>query len=134
VSLGFRSYFIEKCGNERKCNNEARPRNHSCRGKAYSEWVSVALVTQHAKCIRRSTLSTVACPALPDFSTLSHIWHDFRENLIKHKMCALIFSINLSQTFLIRRRIHPDIFKNVRKSSCEILVIIIIIIIIINRF
>jgi hypothetical protein len=34
--------------------------------------VSVALVIQHAKCMQHILLSSVACPALPYFSTLSH--------------------------------------------------------------
>ena len=48
-------------------------RNHCCRGKAvcnsstYSECVSVALVIQHAKRMRRIMLSSVAHPALPYF-------------------------------------------------------------------
>ena len=52
----------------------------------------VALIIQHA-----------ACPAPPYFSTLSHKWHDFGENVVEHKMCVLIFSTILSETYLILR-------------------------------
>jgi hypothetical protein len=45
---------------------KGRSRNRSCRGKAvsvtYSERVSVALVTQHAKRMRRVILSSVVSP------------------------------------------------------------------------
>jgi hypothetical protein len=51
--------------------------------------------------------------------TLSHKRHDFRKNVIEHKMRVLIFSTSLSQTFLILRRIQRDIInvhRSLRKS------------------
>jgi len=39
----------------------------------------------------RRVMSTVACPAVPHFSALSHKLQDFREKLLKMK-CVLIFS------------------------------------------
>jgi predicted histidine transporter YuiF (NhaC family) len=77
---------------------EMRSRNHSCHGKiisvTYSECVSVALVIQHAKRMRRMVLSNVAGLAVPYFSTLSHKFYDFRKNVIERKMWVLIFSKN----------------------------------------
>jgi hypothetical protein len=79
-----------------QCKIEARSRNRCCRGKiisiTYSECVSVPLVIQHTERMLRIVLPSVACPALPYFSTLSHKRHDFREKVIEHKMCVLIFS------------------------------------------
>ena len=52
-----------------KRNIEVRSRNHFCCEKAvsitYYECVSVVLVMQHAKRMRRIILSSVACLALP---------------------------------------------------------------------
>jgi len=82
----------------------------------------VALVIQHVKRLRPVILSFVACPAVPHFSTLSHKTHNFRENVTEHKIYILILSTNLSETFLISRRIQRDII-NVHRSSCNMLVI-----------
>ena len=78
----------EKTGKARSCN-------HCCSGKAiritYSECVFVALgIKLQCAC---AILSSVACPSLHYFSTLSHTWHAFGVGgVTEHKMCALIFS------------------------------------------
>ena len=58
--------------------------------------VYVALGIQHAMRMRLVILSSVACPALQYFSTLSHQKAGCSKNKnkksIEHKMCILIFS------------------------------------------
>jgi hypothetical protein len=90
----------------------------------YSECVSVAFVTQHAKRMRRIILSSVACLALPYLDTLSHKRHDFWEKLSNPK-CVFLFSPRLlPETFLILRRIQRDIIISVDRLSCKVPVIL----------
>jgi hypothetical protein len=81
-----------------KCNTDARSRNSCCRRKAiritYPECVSVPLVVQHEKRIRRIILSSATCLAVPYFSTLPHKQHDFREKVAEYKTSVLIFCRN----------------------------------------
>ena len=67
--------FLEPSGPLRACNVTALPLPFI----TYSERVSVVLVSQHAKRMRRIILLSVACPALPHLSIFSHKRHDFRE-------------------------------------------------------
>jgi hypothetical protein len=112
-------------------NIEARSPNNFFffRGKAisitYSECVSVALVIQLAKCTHRIILSPAACLYVPHFLTLSHKRHDFLGNVTEPKMCELNTSENLSETFLIKRKIQRDIVMNARMSLCNVIVILV---------
>ena len=62
------------------------------------------------------------------FSTICHKWHFFfwggGGGIIDHKMCVLIFSLILSEIFLILRRIQPDII-NVHIPSNEVCIILV---------
>jgi hypothetical protein len=87
--------------------------------------VSVALVIKHVKHMRRVILSSVACLAVPYFSTLSHKRHDIREKVTEHKMCVLLSLQILSKTFLILRRVQQNIIINVQRSSCKVPVILV---------
>jgi len=55
--------------------------------------------------------SSVACPALKYFPTISHKWDDYREKeVINHEMYWFSLQI-LSGTFLTLRRIQRDVIK-----------------------
>ena len=66
----------------------------------------VVLVIEREKRMRRIVLFSVASPDLQCFF-LHYLIKDviFGEEVTGHKMCVLIFSENLSETFLILRRI-----------------------------
>ena len=73
-------------------------------------------------------LSSVACPDVQYFPILSRKLHDFREKkrVNEHKMCVLIFSTTLSETFHVIRRTERDMIINVyRSASCKVPVILV---------
>jgi len=65
----------------------------------------------------RAILSSVVCPVLQYFSTLSHKRHDFRKKDVEHKMCVSIFCIISCETFFILRRTEREITRNVYWSA-----------------
>jgi hypothetical protein len=110
-------------------NIKAHSRNHCCPTKAvsitYSKCVCIAVGIQHAMRMRL-ILSSVACPALQYFSTLSHKFYDFRKKLLNIK-CVFWVSLQLvSAKFLLLRRNEWDMIKNVNLSSCKGPVILVI--------
>ena len=69
------------------------------------------------RCIK---FPSVACLTLLHFSTPSDKRHDFREKGgIERKMSDLLFSTNLSETFLTLTGIQRDTIINLHKSSCK---------------
>ena len=75
--------------------------------------MSITLVIQHAKRVRRIVLSSVGSLAPPYFSTLSHKRHDFRKKVTEHKMCVLIFSTTSIWNISHFKRIQRDTRTNV---------------------
>jgi hypothetical protein len=65
-------------------------------------------------------LSSVTCPALQDFSILSHKSHDLKENVTEHKFFVLIFLQPLSETFVLLGRNERHMIKKVYWSSYKI--------------
>ena len=110
-----------------KRNNEARSCNHCCSGTTIS--------ITHCACV--CSLSYPACNAHVPYCHLlsARIYSIFPHGLInctifekkinfEYKLCLLILSTNLSETFLILRRTELNTIKNVCWSSCEIPVIL----------
>jgi hypothetical protein len=81
-------------------NIDARSRKHRSFKKAisvtYFKCVCVcvcvcrAFLIQHAKRMRRITLSSMASQSQKYFSTLPHKRHDFRKKVIEYKTCDVI--------------------------------------------
>ena len=65
-------------------------------------------------------LSSMACPALQYFSTLSKKGTIFDKKLLDTKCVICFFLQLLSAIFLTLRRIQRDMIKNVYRSACEV--------------
>jgi len=101
---------IKKISKVRDNVTRSTLRNHYCCaetiGITYSECVFVVLVIKYAVRTRRIILSSVVCLGVPYF-LIFHKYHDFRKKKITgHKICVLLFSTKLSETFLFLRRLE----------------------------
>jgi len=55
---------------------------------------------------------------------LSGYFMQKKKKVLVHKSCVLIFSTNLSETFLILRRTERNMIINVHRFSCNVPVIL----------
>ena len=105
-------------------------RNLCCYGKAisskYPESVFVALIIQHARHMRHVVICGLSGSTLFFYISISHKLHDFPKINTEHKMCVLVFSTNLSETFLILRRTERKLTINVQRNSCKVPFILVI--------
>jgi hypothetical protein len=75
--------------------------------------VFVALVIRNAIHMHRIVLSSMACVALQNVSTLSQKWNYFREEATEHKMCFDFLCKNLFKTFR-----YDKLAKYYNKFTC----------------
>ena len=84
----------------------------------------VVLGIRHAKRMRRIILSSASCLAPPHFSTLSHKRHDFRKNVIEHKMCVLISSITFIWSVYYLKNNSARYYQKCKNSSLKYLLLL----------
>jgi hypothetical protein len=77
------------------------------------------------KVLRNENYANYTPSPLPYFSKLSHQQHDFRREVMGHKMYVLIFLKRLCETFLTLKSNKHYITINVHSSSYTVLVIIV---------
>ena len=85
----------------------------------------VALLIQHAQHMRHIVMLWPAplYNIFPHYLISGTIFE--KKKVTEHKMCVLIFSTILSETFLSLRRTGRDMIKNVYRSSCKMPVILV---------
>jgi hypothetical protein len=90
--------------------------------------VTVALLSQHAMCMRLIILPSVARPAVQHFFTLALKGQDFRKNKLLNIKCVFGISVTyFSPIFLILNRIERDyhkrssVFMSSARYSCQFL-------------
>ena len=107
-----------------KHNIQARLCYHSCRGKAisitFSKCVSLLFVIQHSVHKRLIIYSSVDCLLYHIFPHYVINGMIYRRKGTQQKMCTLIFSANLRETFLIQRRIPRDVIIKIHWSSFKV--------------
>ena len=81
--------------------------------------MSVVLVIQHAKRMRRIILSPVAYLALLYFSTVCHKWHDFRKKFTEHEMCLICSTTSVSNISHSKKK-SARYYHSCTNSSCKI--------------
>ena len=116
-----------------QCDTDARSCNHCRSGKELSvkcsECVSVAFGIQHEMRMLRIIMSSSACPALQNLSTLSHKRHDFRYKVIEHKNKRVIIYFEILDNFcnkiFLFLRLTERYIKNEYRSSCTAPVILV---------
>jgi hypothetical protein len=69
--------------------------------------------------MRPIRISSVACPAIRFFPHYLIDSTIFLKKMVERKMRVLIFSTNLSETFVILRRIERDITINIHRLSVK---------------
>jgi len=93
-------------------NIEARSYYHRRSAKTLLHILSVYFSLRYQQGMRTYCiiLSSVACPILQNFFTLSHKQYDFRNKITEHK-CVLIFSTNWSETPPFLRTTERDMYS-----------------------
>ena len=112
-----------------KRNNEARSRNHCCRGKSKSVLSVCVCRLVYPACTAHAPYYIVIC-GLPRSTIFFHIISKMarsppppKKKVIERKMVVFILHQLLSETFFHSRRIQRDIFVNVHRCSCNVSII-----------
>ena len=94
-----------------------------CRGQAvsnnYSEYVSLDVVAQHAKCMSR-ILSYSTCLSTINFHVVSYTAHFRKKKVAERKICVLIFSAIFARKISFLIRTERYVIINLTRSSCKV--------------